>query len=112
MDETQFYTEASEVNGAYFKGLIAECTKKGGTLQWGAGGVGLRSPVGAKPVGICFLAPAFAGKKDRIELSLAILAKQIGAARCDHLTAALRKAAGDHLKWPAPSSLGRLPFAS
>ena len=72
--------------------------KKGGTLKWGAGGVGLRSEIKGKEVGICFLAPAYAGKKDRIELSLTALAKQIGAPRCESLKAALQKASGDRLK--------------
>lgn len=69
MDERQFYSEAANANGAYFKSLIDAWQKKGGSLKWGAGGVGLRSPIGSKEVGICFLAPAYAGKKDRIELS-------------------------------------------
>lgn len=112
MDEKQFYAEASEVNGAYFKSLISDWRKKGGDLQWGAGGLGLRLPIGGKQVGICFLAPAYAGKKDRIELSLTTLGKQIGSARCEVLKSALQKAAGEHLKGASMVSIvdpGELP---
>jgi hypothetical protein len=98
MDEDQFYAEAGKASGAYFRTLIGVWEKKGGTLKWGAGGVGLRSPIEGKEVGICFLAPAYGGKKDRIELSLTTLAKQIGTPCCEALKAALQKAAGDHLK--------------
>lgn len=98
MDEEQFYSEAGKASGTYFRALIDAWEKKGGTLRWGAGGVGLRSPIEGKEVGICFLAPAYGSKKDRIELSLTTLAKQIGAARCETLKAALQKAAGDRLK--------------
>ena len=98
MDEIQFYSEAGKASGAYFRNLISAWEKKGGTLNWGAGGVGLRSAIGSKEVGICFLAPAYGGKKDRIELSLTALAKQISTSRCEALKAALQKAAGDHLK--------------
>ena len=98
MDEDQFYAEAGKASGTYFKTLIGTWTKKGGALKWGAGGVGLRTPIKGKEVGICFLAPAYAGKKDRIELSLTVLGKQIGATRCEALKAALQKAAGDQMK--------------
>ena len=67
------------------------------TLRWGAGGVGLRAVVHGREIGICFLAPAYGAKKDRIELTCASLPKQLGAARCDELVAALRKAAGDRV---------------
>ncbi|MEW6743805.1 MAG: hypothetical protein AB1486_13705 [Planctomycetota bacterium] len=98
MDEKQFRAEASEANRAHFESLISVWQKKGGSLKWGAGGVGLRLLIEGKQVGICFLAPAYAGKKDRIELSLTTLAKQVGAARCEALKEALHKAAGDRLK--------------
>jgi hypothetical protein len=97
MDEKQFYAESAKANGAYFKSLLEAWQKQGGSLKWGAGGVGLRLPVDGKEVGVCFLAPAFAGKKDRIEFSLTILAKQIGATRCAALKSALQKAAGERL---------------
>jgi hypothetical protein len=112
MVESQFYAESSKSSGAYFKSLIATWTKEGGTSQWGAGGLGLRAAVGGRPVGICFLAPAFAGKKDRIEMSLTTLGKQIGAARCAALKASLEKAAGNHLKGASMVSIvepGELP---
>ncbi len=98
MDEDQFYSEADKTNGTYFRSLIGAWGKKGGTLKWGAGGVGLRSSIEGKEAGICFLAPAYGSKKDRIELSLTTLAKQIGTPRCEALKTALQKAAGDHLK--------------
>lgn len=85
MDEKQFYSECDRDNARFFKSLIADWTKAGGTLKWGAGGVGLRAAISgsgkqAKEVGLCFLAPKFAGKQDRIELSCTALAKQIGEA--------------------------------
>ena len=98
MDEDQFYSEAGKATGTYFRALIGTWEKKGGGLKWGAGGVGLRGTVAGKEVGICFLAPAYGSKKDRIELSLTALAKQIGTPRCESLKAAMEKAAGDHLK--------------
>ena len=98
MDEGQFYSEAGDSTGSYFKVLIVAWGKKGGKFKWGAGGVGLRSQASGKEVGICFLAPAFGSKKDRIELSLNALAKQIGASKCDSLKVALKNAAGDRLK--------------
>ena len=97
MDEKQFYGEADAANGAYFKALIAAWLKQGGTLTWGAGGVGLRKAIGGKEVGVCFLAPAYAGKKDRIEFSLTVLGKVIGVPRCEALKAALQEAAGAQL---------------
>jgi hypothetical protein len=112
MDEPQFYAEASQANGTYFRSLMAEWKKRGGTFQWGAGGLGLRAGVEGKQIGVCFLAPVFAGKKDRIEMSLTILGKQIGAARCAALKAALEKAAGTHLKGTSMVSIvepGDLP---
>ncbi len=115
MDEDQFYSEAGKASGTYFRTLIGAWQKKGGTLKWGAGGVGLRSPIGGKEVGICFLAPAYGGKKDRIELSLTALAKQITTPRCEALKAALQKAAGDRLKGASMVSIlepGELSKAS
>ena len=95
MDEEQFYAEANQANGRYFKSLLGSWQKKGGSIKWGAGGVGLRASAGGKEVGICFLAPAYAKKKDRVELSLTTLSKQIGASDCQKLKVALQKAAGD-----------------
>lgn len=95
MDEHQFYSEASGKNGKFFQSLIEVWQKKGGRLKWGAGGVGLRCEVSGKEIGICFLAPAFARKKDRIELSLTPLSRQIGEPVCTKLKAALQEAAGD-----------------
>ncbi len=97
MDEKQFHAESGKANGVCFAALIKAWQAAGGSLQWGAGGVGLRAEVGGKQVGICFLAPAFGGKKDRIELSLTALGKQIGADRCAALKASLQAAAGDRL---------------
>lgn len=99
MDEDQFYAECDDASGAFFRNLLAHWTKAGGALKWGAGGVGLRGVLrgqGAdgKEVGVCFLAPQFAGKKDRIELACTTLAKQIGHAATEKLHAALRQAAG------------------
>jgi len=95
MDEDQFYAECDKSNGAYFRRLQMAWTQAGGALKWGAGGVGLRATIGGKEVGVCFLAPAFGGRKDRIELACTMLAKQIGDARCEKLKKALRGAAGD-----------------
>lgn len=78
MDEKQFYAESDASNGAYFRDLLEAWIKAGGSLKWGAGGVGLRGAVGDREVGICFLAPAFGTKKDRIELTCALLRKQLG----------------------------------
>ena len=107
MDEDQFYRESNPVNASYFEELLTEWTSGGGQLKWGAGGVGLRASVGGKEVGICFLAPAFAKKKDRIELSLTPLAKAIGAEACDKLKAGLREAAGDRFKGSSMVSVVR-----
>ena len=103
MDERQFYSECDGDNARFFKSLITSWTKAGGALKWGAGGVGLRAAIGgsgkqAKEVGVCFLAPKFAGKQDRIELSCTALAKQIGEAAVKALQDGLRAAAGDHVK--------------
>jgi hypothetical protein len=98
MDEGQFTAESNPANGAFFKELIAAWRQGGGGQQWGAGGLGLRTRVAGKEVGVCFLAPAFAGKKDRIELSFTNLGKQIDPARCEALGTALRNAAGDRFK--------------
>lgn len=95
MDEDQFYAECDKANGAYFRRLLGAWMQSGGALKWGAGGVGLRATIGGKEAGVCFLAPAFGGKKDRIELACTTLAKQIGDARCEKLKKALRGAAGD-----------------
>lgn len=97
MDQAQFNAETVEANATYFWSLIDAWEAKGGELRWGAGGVGLRAAIGGKKVGVCFLAPAYAGKQDRIELSLTILAKQVGQARCDRLKTDLCMAAGSSL---------------
>lgn len=115
MDEKQFFSEASEVNGIYFKALLEAWRNQGGSQQWGAGGLGLRSRIEGKEVGICFLAPAYAGKKDRIELSFTNLTKQVGPARCETLKLALQAAAGDQFKGTSMVSIldpGELPPAS
>ncbi len=98
MDERQFYKEADRQNGAYFRTLLASWQQAGGTLKWGAGGVGLRGDVRGKDVGFCFVAPAFKGKADRIELGCAQLKKQLGEARCRRLVESLRRVAGDRVK--------------
>lgn len=95
MDEEQFYSECDAVNGAYFRKLLTTWTRSGGTLKWGAGGVGLRGNIDGKEVGLCFVAPAFGEKKDRIELGCAALTKQIGESKCENLKKSLRKAAGE-----------------
>lgn len=95
MDEAQFYSECDSDNGDYFRRLVGAWTKAGGTLKWGAGGVGLRGQVSRKDSGICFLAPKYAGKPDRIELACVALGKQIGADRNEALVTALRAAAGE-----------------
>ena len=98
MDERQFYKEADKENGAYFRALLDAWQKCGGTFKWGAGGVGLRGDVKGKDVGFCFVAPAFRGKADRIELGCAQLKKQLGEVRCNRLVESLRRIAGDHVK--------------
>ena len=95
MDESQFYAESGEATGSYFRGLITAWSKAGGVLKWGAGGVSLRGEIDGKEVSICFLAPQFAGKQDRIELACTTLTKQIGPARASELENALRAAAGE-----------------
>lgn len=97
MDETQFDAESDKKNGKYFHDLMAAWLNAGGVFKWGAGGVSLRGEVGGKETGICFLAPQFAGKKDRIELACTTLTKQIGPARGSKLDSALRAAAGDQV---------------
>ncbi len=97
MDEEQFYAESDHKTGTYFRDLLKAWEKVGGMLRWGAGGVGLRAVVDGREIGVCFLAPAFGKKKDRIELTCASLRNQLSEARCDELVAALRKAAGDQV---------------
>ena len=97
MDEDQFYTECESSNAVYFRDFIATWIKKGGTLKWGAGGVSLRGAVDGKDISICFLAPQFAGKKDRIELACASLSKQMGKDRLSSLEKSLRQAADEHV---------------
>lgn len=112
MDEKQFYSESGAENEKFFRTLIAAWQERGGTLKWGAGGVGLRAPAAGKEIGICFLAPQYAGKKDRIELSLTALAKQVGDGRALKLKLALQKAAGDSFKGSSMVSIvepGKLP---
>lgn len=97
MDESQFYSECQTKNGEYFRNLIQDWSKAGGGFKWGAGGVSLRGVVGGKDVSICFLAPQFASKQDRIELTCATLKKQIGTERSDELENGLRSAAGEQV---------------
>lgn len=97
MDEVQFHTECGTENSPLFRSLIEAWTKAGGGLKWGAGGVGLRASIRGKEVGICFLAPAFGNKQDRIELACTGLAKQIGSKRCQELQDRLREVAGDRV---------------
>lgn len=97
MDDSQFESEADKANGAYFCGLMTAWSKAGGVFKWGAGGVSLRGKVDGKEISICFLAPQFAGKKDRIELACTTLKKQIGPARASELDKALRAAAGEQV---------------
>ena len=114
MDEAQFYSEAGAESRAYFKALLAAWGKAGGTLKWGAGGVGLRGEVKGKEFGFCFVAPAFRSKTDRIELGCSQLEKQIGEPRCRTLVDSLRDAAGDQCKGQSMISImdpGSLPVA-
>jgi hypothetical protein len=97
MDEDQFNTECEPTNVSFFSEMIAAWRKAGGTLKWGAGGVSLRGAVDSKDISICFLAPQFAGKKDRIELGCASLTKQIGKDRLSSLEESLRQAAGEQV---------------
>lgn len=112
MDERQFYKEADKGNGACFRTMLTTWKKAGGTLKWGAGGVGLRGEVKGKDVGVCFLAPTFKAKSDRIELSCAQLKKQLGVSRCQELVDSLRTVAGDRVKGQSMISImdpGGLP---
>ena len=112
MDEKQFYAESDKDNGTFFKSLVAAWTKAGGSLKWGAGGAGLRAKADGKEVGVCFLAPKFAGKQDRIELSCTALKKQLGDNAVDALHNSLRTAAGESFKGTTMVSLvnpGKLP---
>jgi hypothetical protein len=114
MDEKQFHAECAKESGGYFRALIDAWTKAGGSLKWGAGGVGLRGPIDGKEVGVCFLAPQFAGKQDRIELACTALTKQIGPARFQKLESALRAAAGENVLGKTMISIvqpGSLPKA-
>ena len=43
MDQKQFYAESDGKSGAYFRDLLKAWETAGGTLRWGAGGVGLRA---------------------------------------------------------------------
>ncbi len=97
MDDKQFFTECVPGNISFFRDTITAWCKAGGTLKWGAGGVSLRGAVDGKDIGICFLAPQFAGKKDRIELGCSALTKQIGKDRMSSLEASLRQAAGEQV---------------
>lgn len=98
MDERQFYSETDRKNGSYFRTLLGAWKKAGGTLKWGAGGVGLRGEVKGKEVGFCFVAPAFRGKADRLELACAQLKTQLGEPQCNRLVESLRKVADDRVK--------------
>ncbi len=112
MDEEQFYAECDKANGAYFRTLLAAWIKAGGGLKWGAGGVGLRGSVDGKEVGICFVAPTYAAKKDRIELGCTALSKQIGESRCRALQQSLRETAGENVLGQSMISIvrpGELP---
>ncbi len=114
MDEKQFYAECDKTNGAYFRSLLKGWTTAGGELKWGSGGVGLRGSVGGKEVGVCFVAPAFKGKRDRIELGCASLSKQIGETKCRRLQESLRNVAGDRVAGKSMISIiqpGELPTA-
>lgn len=97
MDEDQFYRECAGTSASFFREMMATWLKAGGALKWGAGGVSLRGAVGGKETGICFLAPQFAGKKDRIELACTTLAKQLGKDRLGVLEKSLRQAAGERV---------------
>ena len=115
MDESQFYEECSKETGLYFRALIAAWSNAGGVLKWCAGGVGLRGKVDGKDVSVCFLAPQFAAKQDRIELACTTLTKQIGPARTAALENTLREAAGELVLGKTMISIvqpGTLPAAS
>jgi len=115
MDEAQFRAEADPRSASFFATLIDAWTKAGGRLRWGAGGVSLRGSVGGTEIAVCFLAPQFAGKRDRIELACATLTKQMEPARLEELQAALRAAASEHVLGKSMISVvdpGLLPPAS
>jgi hypothetical protein len=95
MDEEQFYAECSAQNAAWFRSLMQRWTKAGGALKWGAGGVGLRGTIEGTEAAVCFLAPQFGGKQDRIELACKTLIKQIGEKGSKKLEDAIRSAAGE-----------------
>ncbi len=97
MDDEQFQVESAAENGAYFRGLLEAWSKAGGSVKWGAGGVSLRGEIDGKDVSVCFLAPQFAGKQDRIELTCTTLVKQLGPERAGKLEDSLRVAAGDRV---------------
>ncbi len=112
MDEAQFEAECDQENLAYFRRLISTWTQTGGSLKWGAGGISLRGKIDDKDVAVCFVAPAYAGKKDRIELACATLAKQIGEKRSSQLKNDLREAAADRVAGTSMISIiqpGSLP---
>lgn len=114
MDETQFYSESGKESAACFRSLLAAWSKAGGVVKWGAGGVSLRGTIDGKEVSLCFLAPQFAGKQDRIELACTTLVKQIGPARHRQLEIALRAAAGEQVLGKTMLSIiqpGTLPAA-
>ena len=97
MEENQFYAECESESAPYFREMIASWVKSGGSLKWGAGGVSLRGAVDGKEISICFLAPQFAGKKDRIELACTTLGKQMGKDRLSDLEKSLRLTADEHV---------------
>lgn len=114
MDEDQFFSECASSNAAYFRDFITIWINKGGTLKWGAGGVSLRGEVDGKNISICFLAPQFAGKKDRIELACTTLSKQMGKRRMESLEKSMRLAADEHVLGKTMISIvepGTLPAA-
>jgi len=115
MDEGQFRAEIDPRSASFFATLLGSWTKAGGLLRWGAGGVSLRAAIGGREIAVCFLAPQFAGKKDRIELACATLAKQMGSTQLDKLKAALRAAGSEHVLGTSMISVvepGLLPPAS
>jgi hypothetical protein len=94
MDEAQFHAECGPESGPFFRGLLGRWAAEGGAFRWGAGGVGLRGVVAGKEVAVCFFAPRYGGKQDRIEFSCSALVKLLGQGRNDELMAAVRSAAG------------------
>ncbi len=114
MDEHQFYSEADKENGSYFRTLLGAWTKAGGSLKWGAGGVGLRGLVKGREIGFLFVAPTFRAKTNRIELACAQLNKQLGEPSCNRLVESLRNVAGEAVKGKSMISItspGTLPAA-